>query len=553
MAGHVAAVDGAAASQEASEGGGERHPAALANVARLAAFAFAASDLLAEVSLDGRIVFAAGAFRTRLGAPPESFIGQRVHGIVAPCDRLVMTQALGALAARGRLAPMVVRLADAAETPVALSGLAQPAPGGSWRLSLAFGPLPAPHLPHAAPLPAVMLVREAMDRLGEGPQRLDLIELHHLPALASDELAARVADALRAATGGGVLGEIAPGRYSVLRDGIEGDAGSLARATREALAADGLACEVEAHSLPIPDAAEGMGRALRSALAAYARDGWRAVAGAGFEQGLAGFLARSLSRRGELLADIAARRFTLAYQPIVPLAGGPPHHFEALLRLPCGEGTQEFVLAAEAAGLAAELDLAVLEAALGAAAAAAPGTRVAVNVSAISLGSPSFREALLRRLDTEPGAAARLAVEVTETAELDCEGEGAETAEAIRGRGVPFCIDDFGAGAAAFRHLRTLRADIVKVDGGYVRSATNSERDRAFVAAMVDLSLAVGAKVVAEQVETAETAEVMRGLGVELGQGWLFGRPAPLPAPQVAEPAAPAPRRVLLAGPRAGR
>ncbi len=561
-AGRVAGASAAGVGARDERGDGR----SLASAARLAAFAFAASDLLAEVTLDGRVTFAAGAYRTRLGAAPESFIGGRVHRLVAAADRMALAQALAALAAKGRLAPIILRLADAAATPIALSGLAQPGPGDAWRLCLAFGPLPTPCPPESAPVPAVVLSREAAERAGDGgaPQRLDLVELKRLPDMPHAALSALLADALRGAAGGGALvGEIAPGRYGLLRDGAEAAAAGLgsteaaahglARAAARALLAKGVSCEVEAHGLALDAGGDGEGegvrRALRCALAAFARDGWGAVAAAGFEEGLSGFLSRSLGRRAELARRIAERRFDLAFQPIVGLEDRAVHHYEALLRLPdgAGEGTQEFALAAEAAGLAVELDGAVLDLALERAEAAAPGTVVAVNISALSLQSPAFREGLLRRLDADPFAAGRLAIEVTETAELDSEGEAAATTEALRARGIAFCIDDFGAGSAAFRHLRTLRADIVKVDGAYVRGAAVSERDRAFVAAMVDLSLAVGARVVAEQVETEEEAAVMRSLGVSYGQGWLFGRPGKLPGPAV--PAAPpraAPRKVLL-------
>ena len=119
-------------------------------------------------------------------------------------------------------------------------------------------------------------------------------------------------------------------------------------------------------------------------------------------------------------------------------------------------------------------------------------------------------------------------VELTESAEIEDEDSAASTLRALRARGVPVCIDDFGAGAAAFRYLKSFPTDYVKVDGTFVQAALTSERDRSFVAAMVDLSLAVGAKVVAERIETEEEAEVMRNLGVHFGQGWLFGRPGTL-------------------------
>jgi EAL domain-containing protein (putative c-di-GMP-specific phosphodiesterase class I) len=82
--------------------------------------------------------------------------------------------------------------------------------------------------------------------------------------------------------------------------------------------------------------------------------------------------------------------------------------------------------------------------------------------------------------------------------------------------------------------------DYVKVDGAFVQAAMERERDRSFVSSMVDLSLAVGAKVIAERIETAAHAELMQGLGVDYGQGWHLGLPGPL---RVAAPAAVSPGR----------
>jgi EAL domain-containing protein (putative c-di-GMP-specific phosphodiesterase class I) len=132
-------------------------------------------------------------------------------------------------------------------------------------------------------------------------------------------------------------------------------------------------------------------------------------------------------------------------------------------------------------------------------------------------------------LAAAPDLACRLLVEITETAEIEDEAEARRTVDALRALGLPICIDDFGAGAAAFRYLRAFRVDFVKVDGVYVTNAVESERDRGFIAAMVDLARTVGAQVVAERIETEAQAALMRELGVTFGQGYLFGRPGALP------------------------
>ena len=95
--------------------------------------------------------------------------------------------------------------------------------------------------------------------------------------------------------------------------------------------------------------------------------------------------------------------------------------------------------------------------------------------------------------------------------------------------GVPVCIDDFGAGAAAFRYLREFRVDYVKLDGAYVRGALQNAREHGFLLSMIELANFVGAKVIAEMIEQEDQARMMRELGVEYGQGWLFGKPGSLP------------------------
>jgi len=199
-------------------------------------------------------------------------------------------------------------------------------------------------------------------------------------------------------------------------------------------------------------------------------------------------------------------------------------------------GPQDFVTLAETVGLTEELDLAVAETAIQASAGLAAGQRIAVNVSGLSLQSESFRAAFFALLDGSAHACQRLMVELTESAEIEDEAAAASMMVALRERGVPVCLDDFGAGAAAFRYLKAFRVDYVKVDGSFVEAAMRSDRDRSFVASMVDLSVAVGAKVVAERIESEEAAQMMLGLGVHLGQGWHFGKPGPLPkaAPVVA-------------------
>jgi EAL domain-containing protein (putative c-di-GMP-specific phosphodiesterase class I) len=499
---------------------------------RLVAFAFAAAELLVEVDAAGRIAFAAGAFRTRLGVEPDRFIGRLVEDLASGEDRALLAAAVPLLASRGRLQPTIIRLADAARTPVVLSGFAIPAKrGGGPALCLTFGPIPS-GLAAAEVTDKDSFARAAEARLRDQdrPATLGLVELDGTGAQALAErpgIEAQLrAELVRDMESGACVGELAQGRWGVLQD--EGaDMRAAAERVEAALRRFGVGAQVTATALAlVPGQMSDMQavRALRAALTGFARGGQEGLAKSGAAGGLSGFLNELAARAEGIGKAIAETRFRLEYQPIVRLSDRGLHHYEALLRPTGGlPRADEFVSLAEAAGLSEELDLAVVRMAMKDNRGRLP---VAVNVSGLSVQSPSFRDRLLALIGQEPRG---LFFEITETADIVHEAEALAFVEAMQSRGVPVCIDDFGAGSAAFRHLRQLKPDYVKIDGSYVAAATRQERERAFVASMAELARASGAKVVAERIETEEEAALMVSLGVEFGQGWLFGRPAPLP------------------------
>ncbi|UPY38025.1 EAL domain-containing protein [Sediminicoccus sp. KRV36] len=510
-------------------------PRPLGERERFVAFAFAGADLLIEANVVGEIAFAAGAFRLRFGAAPESFTGQDVAGLIAAPDRGSFAAALALMPERGRLSPTVLRLANPEQTPFVVSGLHLALPGEPARLCLSLGPVPVP-LDAAAPPTGAALLREAEARLrrpGPAPGALGLIEV-------TGSLTAEMRAALTGQPGA-MAAELAPGRYGLLphADGHAPDIAGVTERLEAMLTRQGQGGSVSGRVLSL--AAEGLSpvqavRALRHGLATFTRAGADGLREEGFGDGLSGFVREITQRGAALRRAIAQRRFHLEYQPIIGLADRALHHYEALLRPERGllgqaAGPQDFVTLAETVGLTEELDLAVAETALQAATGLWGTQRIAVNVSGLSLQSTGFRAAFFALLDAHPHAGRRLMVELTESAEIEDEPTAAAMLEALRGRGIPVCLDDFGAGAAAFRYLKAFGVDYVKVDGSFVEAAMRGERDRSFVAAMVDLSVAVGARVVAERIETEDTAMMMLGLGVHLGQGWHFGRPGPLPKP----------------------
>ena len=111
---------------------------------RFVAFAFAAADLVAEVDATGRITYAAGAYRSKLGAPPEAFLGRPLHALITPADHEALDAALVLLSERGRLLPWTVRLANRQRSKTILAGLRLQSTGRDGRLCLTFSQLPAP-------------------------------------------------------------------------------------------------------------------------------------------------------------------------------------------------------------------------------------------------------------------------------------------------------------------------------------------------------------------------------------------------------------------------
>ena len=512
---------------------------------RFVAFAFASADMLLECSEDGLIFFATGAFRARFGRSPEQLTGTSLLDLLAPEEREGLAAELSMMPLRGRLEPQMVRLADQKGSMIVVSGLHLALPGHTPRLCISFGQPPStPDRRRPGGRGAAGLLQQVESQLrsaaqgAPGPDRLSVIELRSGHLALQPAISNVLNDTLSSAF---VSAEVAPGRFGVLPR-----AGQPMPATDEIMAA-------LQHAMPEQDMvrvlklgaialdATGLNpaqvvRAVRACLSTFATGGTDGLRDAGFDKGIAAFVADVGERAETFRRALRERRFTLQFQPILDLHNRVLHHYEALLRpdkgmLGNGQGPAEFVNLAEMVGLTEELDLAVLDQAAASFPLLSGSQRIAINMSGLSMQSAEFRQQVSTRLDNVPAYAERLMVELTESAEIEHEQAAVATIIALRDRGIPTCLDDFGAGAAAFRYLKAFPVDFVKVDGSFVEAAMTGERDRSFVASMVDLSLAVGAKVIAERIETEAHVTTMASLGVSYGQGWHLGRPGAITPP----------------------
>ena len=157
-----------------------------------------------------------------------------------------------------------------------------------------------------------------------------------------------------------------------------------------------------------------------------------------------------------------------------------------------------------------------------------PGVRVSVNVGANSVGAPGLAEFIADRLTAGSVDPSRLVIEFAETSAVLHLSEAKHLAERLAELGCGIALDDFGTGLGPLGYLRHVRFDYLKVDGEFVRNVGKTDADRAIVAAAVDIARGLGHRTVAESVEDAETADLMRELGVDLGQGVWLGPVRPL-------------------------
>ena len=224
--------------------------------------------------------------------------------------------------------------------------------------------------------------------------------------------------------------------------------------------------------------------------------------------------------------------FDVHYQPVVRMDGATaPVAVEALARWThptLGAVPPDvFVAAAERAGLIAELDNLVLDRACHEAVTQDEPLDMHVNVCASRLCEPELEEAVRAALDRSGLPGTRLVLEITETSRVPDLDAAARTIVSLRQLGIRFAMDDFGTGYNTLAQLHLLPVDIVKLCQAHT-AVDGEERIEALCRSVVSICQALGLTVIAEGVESAAQAEVLARLGCQLGQGYLYGRPAPV-------------------------
>ncbi len=242
-----------------------------------------------------------------------------------------------------------------------------------------------------------------------------------------------------------------------------------------------------------------------------------------------------LTLESRLREALEKGEFVLHYQPKVNLASGSLTGAEALIRwndpgtglVPPGR----FIPVLEETGMIHEVGRWALHRANADTqrwrAAGLPAVRVSVNVSPLQLRSRSFIDEVRQVVDGNPDGGAGLELEITESLIMEDVRHSIASLQAIRALGVKVAIDDFGTGFSSLSYLSRLPVDTLKIDRAFVTDMTAGPEGLALVSTIISLAHSLKLTVVAEGVETEEQSRLLRLLGCDEMQGFLFSKAVP--------------------------
>ena len=256
-----------------------------------------------------------------------------------------------------------------------------------------------------------------------------------------------------------------------------------------------------------------------------------------FDPAMHGRAVDRLELENDLRRAIEEDEFVVHYQPIVSLQTGGLWGFEALVRWEHPErgllNPDEFVPIAEESGLVVPMGELVLEEACRRAVEwqrafpRNPPLAMSVNLSGRQLRRTDLPETIGRALTESGLSASSLGLDITETVYIGTLDANTAALDRLRALGIRISLDDFGSGYSSLSYLKRLPADILKIDRSFTKGLGLEVEDTAIVQTVVDLAHILGMEVVAEGVEVEEQETLLREMGCDFAQGYLFSRPLP--------------------------
>ena len=241
----------------------------------------------------------------------------------------------------------------------------------------------------------------------------------------------------------------------------------------------------------------------------------------------------------ELRRAVRKSEFVVHYQPQISLETGLIEGWEALLRWQHPErgmlAAASFIDDLERIGLVSDIGRWVIDTVCSQLAQwqreGLASTRVSINIAPRHMGEGTVARDMQEAMERYAVPPSQLEIEITE-AGIQSGEDIRDATEAVRALGIKIAIDDFGTGYSSLASLRSLTIDGLKIDRSFVQFADSSNTDRRLPSSIIELGGAFGYRLVAEGVESEEQLELLRTMGCDLVQGYLFS-PA-VPAEQAA-------------------
>lgn len=523
---------------------------------RFLAFSFAASDLLIEVGEDDKVSYALGAAKGITGIDEKDLIGKRWLELFAPIDRPTLTSMKEKAPAGVRAGPYLATLNEdiGDDNKTVVTGIKIPE-NNIFYLTLAFGSILLAKLGQDT---RKIEEAELLDKDTFGKAAEEAIEMAKsmgqdidmtLFDLSADEKALErmgeqgyqnLKNAITQlicskSIDGQTAAEIAEGKFSVIHDkDIDGETlrKQISIMAQEndpegkGVAVQSKTVTAELASLTERDAA----RALFYTISEFERKGTDLTI-ENLNSGFKAYVSANAHKIKEFQNLIDRLDFSLHFQPIIDLHSLEASHYEMLCRFDAGD-TQEWVMFGEDVGLAPEFDIAVCERAFNYIKfkGGTLATKFSINLSGQSISSKAFFDKLCDLLRKNEEIKERILFEITESTEITDLDKVANFIHELRQKGYKICLDDFGAGSASFQYIQALEVDYVKIDGKYTRKLLSSERDVALVKNLSNMCKDLGIQTIAEYVEKQDEADLLRDLGVDYAQGFLFGKAEAVPS-----------------------
>jgi PAS domain S-box-containing protein len=517
---------------------------------RYVSFAFAGGDLFIEVSEQGKILHATGAAKSLTGIDDKSLAGRNWLDLFSAYEISKLQRAYEDTIPGRRIGPFMVTLNEQIGQKIAsFSAIRMPK---NNRFYIMLG-VSNEFIARIAPMVGLPGMSGFTDNFADAAR--DAVFDAHLwgkdvamtffDFMSADEMQARFGKdgwgkveqmigeiMAQYSFGGYSAGQIAEGRYAFMHD-TNLDLNEVKQKILDIAAAQGIDLgELQTKSitgdLKTMDKTE-LSRAVEHTIQEYASQG-PALQIETFEAGHKNYLSMNASKLKEFKTIIERVSFAQHFYPVAALKTRELLHYEILPRFENGDA-EEWLHFGEDAGLAPDFDLAACARAIQYIRFKSGGTRVkfVTNMSPRSVIDKAFTEKLKEQLTAEKSINERLQFQIADSCNI---GDIAKTGRFIRDlqdSGFKVTLGDFRPGASTVNYIQGLKADYIRLNGKFIRTAQSTPREEALLREIVRLCGETGCEIIASGVDHQNTASFLTGLDIKYGQGAFFAPPGPKP------------------------